>query len=141
LSEGGYVEGRNVAIEIPLGVLESVAITAVASGFTTSTHAQWAPNPIRATPPRPGAPSLNYVTTEYRRGLGQYDRAQALTAELVHRRVAVVATVGDALVIAAKAATSTLSRCGGNVHRIRTGHSVRHPTAPMLRSVALYGSS
>jgi putative ABC transport system substrate-binding protein len=49
------------------------------------------------------------VTVEYHMLDGQYDRAPALMAELVRRRVAVIATAGITLgAIAAKAATATI---------------------------------
>jgi putative ABC transport system substrate-binding protein len=48
------------------------------------------------------------VTVEYHWIEGQLDRAPALMADLVRRRVAVIATVGGGLAIAAKAATATI---------------------------------
>ena len=46
------------------------------------------------------------VTVEYHWLEGQYDRLPALLADLVHRRVAVIATLGNLTSVAAKAATS-----------------------------------
>jgi putative tryptophan/tyrosine transport system substrate-binding protein len=48
------------------------------------------------------------VTVEYHWLEGQYDRQPALMADLVRRRVAVIATSGNTTAIAAKAATATI---------------------------------
>jgi ABC-type uncharacterized transport system substrate-binding protein len=56
----------------------------------------------------PGYVEGQNAVVEYHWLSGQYDRLPALMADLVRRRVAVIATVGDPSTLAAKAATTTI---------------------------------
>jgi putative ABC transport system substrate-binding protein len=80
------------------------------------------------------------VSVEYHWLEGQYDRLPALLADLVHRQVAVIATLGNLTSVAAKAATSatpivfgvtSLARPGGNA--TGTNFLVQETVAKRLR--------
>ena len=98
-----------------------------ASGWPLAARTQQAAKPvigfINTTSPAPYAPFLSafhkgfkevgYVegqnlAIEYRWAEGQYDRIPAMAADLVSRRVAVIAASGTPAELAVKAATSTI---------------------------------
>src|SRR5215471_10105824 len=69
--------------------------------------------PLAARAQQPAMPIVGYVEgqnvmVEYHWLDGQYDRLPALMADLVHRRVAVIAALSNAPALAAKAATTTI---------------------------------
>jgi putative tryptophan/tyrosine transport system substrate-binding protein len=80
-------------------------------GFVSGGSAVASPGPVAAF--RKGLGESGYVdgqnvTVEYHWLEGQYDRLPAIMVELVRRRVAVIASAGDATAPAAKAATATI---------------------------------
>jgi putative ABC transport system substrate-binding protein len=80
-------------------------------GFVAGSSADAAADRVRAF--RRGLGETGYVeglnvTVEYHWLEGQYDRVPALMADLVRRRVAVIATITTFIAIAAKAATATI---------------------------------
>src|SRR5436190_8055533 len=85
--------------------------TAVAIGFLGPGSAQ--SDAYRANAFRQGLSETDLVeaqnfTIEYRWAAGHYDRLPALATELVHRKVAVIATSSTPAALAAKAATTTI---------------------------------
>jgi putative ABC transport system substrate-binding protein len=80
-------------------------------GFIDGTSGDTSPDRVRAF--RKGLGETGFVegrnvTVEYHWLEGQFDRLPALMADLVRRRVAVIATPGQAPALAAKAATATI---------------------------------
>jgi putative ABC transport system substrate-binding protein len=80
-------------------------------GFLDGVSADASPDRLRAF--RQGLGETGYVegqnvTVEYHLLGGQFDRLPALMADLVRRRMAVIATPGGAPALAAKAATATI---------------------------------
>ena len=82
-------------------------------GFLSSASPNLSGYAIRLRAFRQGLKEAGYVEgqnvqVEYRWAEGQNNRLPALSAELVHRQVAVIATSGTPSAVAAKAATATI---------------------------------
>jgi len=84
------------------------------------------------------------VAIEYRWALGHYDRLPVLAAELVSRRVAVLAALGGELsALAGKQATSTIpivAGIGGDPVRSGLVESISRPADGVYRNVQFDGA-
>src|SRR5262245_9333899 len=95
LTEAGFVEGQNVAIEFRWAENEFDRLPAASYRFDQGLS-------------ETGYDERHNVAIEYRWADGQYDQLPALVADLTRRQVTVIAANSPAAVLAAKAATTTI---------------------------------
>jgi putative ABC transport system substrate-binding protein len=100
--------GRTVAWPVVARAQQSAAVPVI--GFIDGASGEAAADRERAFRKGLGETGFveGYVTVEYHWLEGQFDRLPALTADPVRRRVAVIATPGQAPALAAKAATAII---------------------------------